>query len=121
MQQSAEQDRQERRAQERATQQMMLTLGASLGSLAAAWASGNTKASAVFRPGEQPVLEGVQEQEEQVLEDELEEGVYDLVELKGDDEVSSDEEVDKENKENKESPPKRLRRSRKKKQPNQNK
>jgi hypothetical protein len=97
---------------------MMLTLGASLGSLAAAWAAGNTKASAVFRPGEQPVLEGVQgvQEREQVLEDEedeLEEGVYDLVELKGDDEVSSDEEVV--DKENKESPPKRLRRSRKKK------
>jgi hypothetical protein len=97
MQQSAEQDRQERRAQERAsqqmTQQMMQMLGASLGSLATAWASGNTGASAVFRPGQQPVLEGVQEQP----------GVLEV-----DDSDDDDDSIE-------ESPPKRLRSSRNKK------
>jgi hypothetical protein len=90
MQQSAEMDRQQRReedrsrrrdeeerrkierereqakreAQERANEQMMQMIASSVASLSSAWAAGNTGASAVFRPAQQPVLEGMEQKKQ---------------------------------------------------------
>jgi hypothetical protein len=82
MQQNAELDRQQRREEARvmnlhaqlertrrseeaqANRQMLQMIGATLTQLSTAWTAGNTGATAVFRPGEQPVIEQEVEAEE---------------------------------------------------------
>ena len=51
MQENAEAERQQRREEQRANWELMQMIGTILASTAAAWASGNKTASAVFRPG----------------------------------------------------------------------
>ena len=72
MQQDAEAERQQQREDQRANQELMQMFGASLASMAAAWARDNTTASAVFRSGQQqPVVKALcEEQEEEALQEE---------------------------------------------------
>jgi hypothetical protein len=58
--QNAELDRQQRREEERARREEQRAFMQMLGTMATAWASGNTGASIVSRPGEQPVIEGME-------------------------------------------------------------
>ena len=60
MQENAEAERQQKREEQRANQELMQMIGTSSASMAAAWASGNKRAnSAVFRPGQQLVVNGL--------------------------------------------------------------
>jgi hypothetical protein len=58
--QNAELDRQMRREEERSRREDHRQFMEMLGTMATAWAGGNTGVSAVFRPGEKPVLEGME-------------------------------------------------------------
>ena len=71
MQESAEAERQQRKEEgQRASCKLMQMRGTSLASTASAWVAGNKEASAVFRPGQQPAVEGLHGEQEEALEEE---------------------------------------------------
>ena len=71
MQKNAEAKRRQRREEQRAKLELTQTICSSLAFMAAAWwASGNTRASTMFRPGQQPVVRGFQEEQVEALQEE---------------------------------------------------
>ena len=63
-------ERQQRRDKQRASsQQLMKMIVTSLASMAAAWAAGNKAASAVFRPGQEPIVKELDKEQEEALQE----------------------------------------------------
>ena len=62
-------ERQQRRDKQRNNQQLMQMISTSLASMAAAWATGNKTASAVFRPGQEPTVEGLNKEQEEAMQE----------------------------------------------------
>ena len=69
MQENAGAEQQQGRQEQRANRKLMQMIDTSLAPMAAAWTTRNKAASAVSRPGQQPAVEGLHEEQEDLMQD----------------------------------------------------